>query len=359
MIRRRPSPPSSYLSTPPPETSPRSLAAGSDCDADDEETMSMSTEDLAASRPASAAGSHTDQQSIGPYAPSRPTLPDVLSNSAPPPWTLSAFTAYLSQNHCLENLEFTMDADRYRERFDAMANRTPGMVISTELEDCKYLRMLWQRLIDAYIVPDGSREINIPSNVRETLLSLSNDVIPPRPDELDAATRIIYNLMEESVLVAFLNDVPSPKGSPSPIDEASKMDVDKLPNRHVSMRRKTNRSRSRRRGSPSSSSDMFTLSHSSRPPPSTTSSLTVNPNKGSRASSQPPSSNGDASLTDDSMGIPCPGREPMTPPTTPPSSDIGGTSPKHRGDTAWKKMLVWKKRSNNGMRDARIARVEE
>ena len=359
MIRRKPSPPSSYLSTPPPETSPRSLAAGSDCDADDEETMSTSTEDLAASRPVSAAGSHGDQMSIGPYAPSRPTLPDVLSNSAPPPWTLSAFTAYLSQNHCLENLEFTMDADRYRERFDAMALRSPGMVISTELEDCKYLRMLWQRLMDAYIVPDGSREINIPSNVREMLLSLPNDVVPPRPDELDAALKIIYNLMEESVLVAFLNDVPSPKESQSPVDEASRMDIDTAPNRHTSMKRKSNRSRSRRRASPSSSSDMFTFHHSSRPPPSSTSSLTVNPNKGYKSPRQSFGGHRDANSTDDSMSIPCPGREPMTPPTTPPSSDIGGTSPKHRGDTAWKKMLVWKKRSNNGMRDARIGRVDE
>ena len=359
MIRRKPSPPSSYLSTPPPETSPRSLAAASDCDADDEETMSMSTEDLAPSRPLSAAGSHFDQQSIGPYAPSRPTLPDVLSNSAPPPWTLSAFTAYLSQNHCLENLEFTMDADRYRERFDAMALPSSGMVNSTELEECKYLRMLWQRLMDAYIIPDGSREINIPSNVRETLLSLPNDIIPPRPEELDDAIRIIYNLMEESVLVAFLNDVPPSKGSQSPVDEASKMDIDVPPNRHNSTKRRANRSRSRRRASPSSSSDMFTFHHSSRPAPSTTSSLSVIPNKGHRSTSHISSGSGDASLTDDSTSMSSPGKEPMTPPTTPPSSDIGGTSPKHRGDIAWKKMLVWKKKSYNGMRDARIARVDE
>lgn len=358
MIRQKPSPPSPYLSTPPPEASPRSLAAGSDCDADDEETMSLSTEDLAPSRPDSAAGSHVDQQSIGPYAPSRPTLPDVLSNSAPPPWTLSAFTAYLSQNHCLENLEFTMDADRYRERFDAMALRTPGMAISTEYEDCKYLRMLWQRLMDAYIVQDGSREINIPSNVRETLLSLPNDINPPRPEELDEAIRIIYNLMEESVLVAFLNDVPSPKGSLSPVDEISQMDIDATPKRHVSTKRRSDRSRSRRRGSPSSSSDMFTFHHVSRPPPSSTSSLTVNPSKLPKAKGHNSSGSGDASLTDDSVSINS-AKEPMTPPTTPPSSDIGGTSPKHRGDVAWKKMLVWKKKSNNGMRDARIGRVDE
>lgn len=358
MIRRRPSPPSSYIATPPPETSPRSStsAAPSDWDADDEETMS--TDGLTISRPHSAAGSHTDQQFIGPYAPSRPTLPDVLSNSAPPPWTLSAFTAYLSQNHCLENLEFTMDADRYRERFDAMSVQMAGMPLSPDFEECNYLRMLWQRLLDAYIIPDGSREINIPSNVRETLLSLPNHTVPPRPGELDDATKIIYDLMEESVLVSFLNDVPPTTGPRSRVNQTMKMDIDP-PSRHYSTRR-SNRSRSRRGASPSSSSDMFTLhSNTSRQPPSQTSSLTVNPTRKHRSASHLSVGSADASLTDDSASASSPGREPMTPPTTPPSSDIGGTSPKSRSDNAWKKMMVWKKKSSNGIRDTRFARVDE
>lgn len=315
----------------------------------------MSTEDLIPSRPLSAAGSHIDQQATGPYAPSRPTLPDVLANSAPPPWTLSAFTAYLSQNHCLENLEFTMDADRYRERFDAMKFRKSN---ASEVEDCQYLRMLWQRLLDAYIIPDGSREINIPSNVRETLLSLPNDTIPPRPEELDDAITIIYNLMEESVLVSFLNDVPPSRGSHSPKEKTSIVRSDSRAVRQSSSKRKVTRSRSRRRPSPASSTDTFTYHNPSRPPPSTTSSLTVISNKGYRSTNHFSNGSGDASMTDDSSTS-SPPKEPMTPPNTPPSSDIGGTSPKQRSDTAWKKMLVWKKKSNNGMRDARIARVDE
>ena len=359
MTRRKPSPPSSYLATPPPETSPRSStsAAASDWDADDEETMS--TGGLTISRPPSAAGSHADQHSIGPYAPTRPTLPDVLSNSAPPPWTLSAFTAYLSQNHCLENLEFTMDADRYRERFDAMRAQMAGMPISPDYEECNYLRLLWQRLLDAYIIPDGTREINIPSSVRETLLSLPNDTVPPRPEELDDATKIIYNLMEESVLVSFLNDIPTASAPKPHGEQTMAMDIDS-PSRQSSTRRKHNRSRSRRRPSPSSSTDMFSFNSStSRRAPSQTTSLTVNPTRTHRSASHLSSGSADASLTDDSASASSRGREPMTPPTTPPSSDIGGTSPKHRSDNAWKKMMVWKKKSSNGIRDGRFGRVDE
>ncbi|KFY57138.1 hypothetical protein V496_06528 [Pseudogymnoascus sp. VKM F-4515 (FW-2607)] len=54
------------------------------------------------------------------YCPRRPTLREVLANSAPPPWTLSAFTVYLSQNHCLETLEFTMDATLYRKHYEML-----------------------------------------------------------------------------------------------------------------------------------------------------------------------------------------------------------------------------------------------
>src|SRR4051794_20383280 len=78
----------------------------SDCDADDEGMTSGS--DFVPSRPLSVA------IPPGSYRPRRPTLAEVLANAAPPPWTLSAFTGYLSQNHCLETLEFTLDANRYR-----------------------------------------------------------------------------------------------------------------------------------------------------------------------------------------------------------------------------------------------------
>ena len=205
MIRRKPETPQSlYLSTPPPESSPRSSTVIADWDADDEETMSM--EDIRSSRPPSL---DDNIQSDGPYHPPRPTLPDVLSNSAPPPWTLSAFTAYLSQNHCLENLEFTMDAERYRKRYDALAAQLAGKPITANPEECRYVRMLWQRLINAYIMPDCPREINIPSSVRDRLLLLPNHSTPPQPEYLEAAVKIIYNLMEESVLISFLNEHPS------------------------------------------------------------------------------------------------------------------------------------------------------
>lgn len=360
MIRRKSSSQSQYISTPSPETSPRSSLVISDWDADDEETMS--TGDADSSRSMNDANLLVDSNPVGPYCPQRPSLPDVLSNSAPPPWTLSAFTAYLSQKQCLENLEFTMDADRYRERFDLLASEMAGMPMTPDSEECDYLRMLWQRLLDAYIMPDGAREINIPSDIRHTLLSLPNHTSPPRPEALEAAVKIIYDLMEESVLVSFLNEIPSVRG-PQSINDQSMDSDDNERLRNDVRERKSRRSRSRRKPSPSHSS--LDVAFTSRSGPtsrlSATSVLPSGVGKTGRARAPSHLSNGsaDGNLTDDSTSASSPVREPMTPPTTPPSSDFGGSSPKSRSDNTWKKMLGWKKKSSNGMRDHRFPTLED
>lgn len=357
MIRRKQTPPSLHLFTPSPETSPRTSITISDWDADDEETMSA--EDLGPSRPLSITQSNISMQTSSDLysIPSRPTLADVLSNSAPPPWTLSAFTAYLSQNHCLENLEFTMDAERYRQKYDEMLAEMHGTPMGTDCEQCTFLRKLWQRLLNAYIIPDGAREINIPSNIRDRLLSLPNHAAPPEPGVLGAAVKIIFDLMEESCLVSFLNEVPSSRGSLSYSEQWNESD-DGLDVRRG--RKNPRRSRSRKRTSPPASGWDIPYPQncsSSRKPAYST--LTTSVNTSVRAASHFSSGSGEASLTDDSASPSSPNREPMTPPTTPPSSDFGGGSPRSRGDNTWKKMLVWKKKSSNGMRDNRFPTIED
>lgn len=305
--------------------------------------------------------------SLGPYNPypHRPTLPDVLSNSAPPPWTLSAFTAYLSQNHCLENLEFTTDAKRYKERFDALVKKVGSKSISSNIEECRYLRMLWKRLLDAYIVPDGPREINIPSNVRDRLLSIPNLTSPPRPDELGDAVKIIYNLMEESVLVSFLNEVPSSRSSKlrssRPI-VAPELVLRKRGGSDSSTDKKLSRIRTRRRGSPPASTPLDDPYSSSDPTGRLTpaTNIPLSSSGGTKAPSHTSFGSGDPGLiTDDSASSPGSG-ELMTPPGTPPSGDFGGGSPRSRAtDNTWKKMLGWKKKSSNGMRDSRFPTIND
>ena len=351
MIRQKRTAPSLYLSTPSPEPtpSPRSSLTISGWDADDEETMS--TEDLLSSQPPTEIDPDLYTKDTDLYhIPSRPTLAEVLSNSAPAPWTLSAFTAYLSQNHCLENLEFTMDAERYRDRYDEMLAHSAGTPIRPDYEECRYLRMLWRRLMDAYIFIEGARAINIPSSVRGALLSLPNDLIPPPAQTLETAVKIVFDLMEQSVLVSFLADTP--QSYPERRAEGG----ESLKRRLSSKDRKAKRSRSRRRASPSSSKlDLpFSLHTGSISHHSTSSHITTSFGRGTRAPSHLSSGSGDAGLTDDSTSASSPTGEPMTPPTTPPSSDVGGSSPRGRTENTWKKMLGWKKKSSSVMRDQRF-----
>jgi len=238
--------------------------------------------------------------SSGPASP--PLLRDILTNMAPPPYTLSAFTAFLSQNHCMETLEFTMDADRYRSVYaNFMAAQAAGFSDGSD-----HVCSLWRKIITAYIKQYGPREVNLPAHVRDRILSLPATPIPPNPSELDEAVRIVYELMNDSVLGPFLASVTAHH------DEVVEDDT------HDSRQA---RSRHRMTRDMSSSSD-----ESSRSPkigflPMLNIPWTSEP-KSSASSSSDPAERG--ALTDDSIHTPSPtGNEPMTPPTTPPMSDWG------------------------------------
>lgn len=164
--------------------------------------MNISTRQLSVSIPADSGANY--------YR--KPTMREILSNKAPPPWTLTALIAYLSNNHCLEVLEFTMDAGRYKKHYVRMMHKAMETSAPPLAQDVENTRVLWQRLVEAYIMPSGSREINIPSGVRDPLLNVDLSVGPPAPDILDRAIAKVYELMEDSVLVPFLESL-APDGT--------------------------------------------------------------------------------------------------------------------------------------------------
>lgn len=182
------------------DSSPRASVA-----LDDPSSENITMSENASSKPLSVAIPKSFD-AIGPYCMRRPNLSEILANESLPPFTLSAFMAYLSQNHCLETLEFTMDASRYTKHFTKMTGRVPGGVLLPHSEEATYLKMLWARLMEAYIIPNGAREVNVPAEIRNELLSLAETHDgPPIPSSLDKAVQHIYTLMEESVLLPFLN----------------------------------------------------------------------------------------------------------------------------------------------------------
>ena len=198
MSSQKVQPPALSIRTSSTESSPRCSFAYEESEADDEGNMTIA--EYIPTRPLTVAISKG-------YGPRRPNLSEILANTAPPPWTLSAFMAYLSQNHCLETLEFTMDASWYWKHYLKWVNCSLGSPVLPLSDECIYVKMFWQRLLDAYIAPNGPWEVNLPSDIWDMLLSLSNLYVPLYPSTLDPAVLKIYELMEESILVPFLNSI--------------------------------------------------------------------------------------------------------------------------------------------------------
>lgn len=370
VVRKAPSVTTTTIST--IIVSPHRIAE--DWDADDEATMSSdgypTPRPLSLAIPVSVGGAH------GPYCPRRPNLREILANTAPSPWNLTAFMAYLSQNHCLETLEFTMDAGRYRSHYQKMMARSTGG--TPPLQDREYVQALWLRLVDAYIRSNGSREVNLPSDVRDPILRLQPSTLPPSPETLDRAVAKIYELMEESVLLPFLNSmypqtarsVASASSLPYHTSEES---IGSRSTREPRRRGRAHResppplsavepyspsyiaaSPTNRKSAPSA---LLAQNRFSARPQQSTSSPTVPYSRstdpgaaGGCSEAQFPVTH--AGMTDDSGSTGSPTTDdPMTPPTSPPIGDI---SPK-RDSGMWKKLTRFsgmkpsKKRNQNGV----------
>ncbi len=334
-----------------------------DLDADDECTMS--TGDSQSSRPHSGAPSRVDAQ--GPYCPRRPTLAEILADEAKPPWTLSAFTAYSSQNHCVENLEFVIDTKKYEELYTDLEAQSSCFPASQDSVQLRQLQDMWKKLLNLYIKPNGLREVNLPGNIRSELLATPfKSQMPPSPDHIKPASATIYELMEDSILFPFLNEMHQGDISDEHVDlQMDGKEKSRPPSGSGDLRNSklehpfaASSTGSSHKRSPTSSHP--TLAHLTVRP---STHLSLGPCHGSgglAGGSASASANGISvdGTADDSGSVSCASKQDsMTPPTTPPTSDFGSrrVSPRSRSDAGWKKMgkiLGLRKRSGNNLKDA-------
>ncbi|KAI1343793.1 RGS domain-containing protein [Xylariaceae sp. FL0016] len=252
---------------------------------------------MESSRPTSLAIPRTASPFLNP-----PSLTEILSDSAPQPWTLSAFMAFLSQNHCLETLEFILDAERYR-----------AIYTQCSMGQCQISHDLvceqWLKIIEVYIIPSSPREVNLPAHVRDRLLRLSNSTSNPiDPSVLDEAVQIVRELMTDSVLVPFLESVV-----PMAVQFMTDEGAGEVRPRHSHSRLRLHREIAGSEEGHSPRSTLLPLFGKSR---AAAGGLITRSHSGSGESTE-------MDLTDDSNSPgSTPGAEPMTPPTTPPTSDF-------------------------------------
>jgi hypothetical protein len=165
--------------------------------------------------------------------------------------------------------------------------------------------------------------------VRDTLLHLSDSCFPPHPSALDEAVSKIYELMEESVLVSFLNSVcpqsayPPSAGTQESHDASlSRSQTRSYDERTIYTNRAHQQPTHQRASAPSSLASNFM-----HPRPFSHSRFNSQPATTSSASSPstrftPGYGSGSEALTDDSSsGSPNGMNDPLTPPGTPPMCD--------------------------------------
>jgi len=136
------------------------------------------------------------------FAYQKPTLYEVITDTAPHPWTLVAFRDFLSEKFCLEILEFTLDASAYRRAYESI-DVCKRYAISND-NDIQHLRQLWQRLLDTYIMPNAPFEINISSTARDRLIALYDADTPPPPEVLNCVLAMMHELMGGALFLEFL-----------------------------------------------------------------------------------------------------------------------------------------------------------
>ncbi|KAI1780595.1 regulator of G protein signaling superfamily [Hypoxylon cercidicola] len=280
------------------------------------------------SRPTSLAIQRTGSPFSNP-----PSLADILANTAPPPWNLTSFMAFLSQNHCLETLEFILDAERYRATYYQIVQ---GQLPNGPAHICS----LWRKVIDAYIMPCAPREVNLPADVRDRLLQLPCcRANPPDPSEFDEAVQIVRDLINDSVLVPFLESVMPPV-----VELRAEEAYD---NREGRSRLRIPR-------------DMAPADDASQSPRASYLPLFIMGRSGGAGNRSTSGSieTMDIDLTDDSSPNSTPGAELMTPPTTPPADFTRSTSPstlqRAISGHSWKRMgaKLGLTRKNKSMRRA-------
>jgi Regulator of G protein signaling domain len=355
-----------------PEPSPRLAPVAPSGKIEDD--FIMSTDELRPARPISLAVPRDHTSALSPGG--RPTLDDVLNNRAPQPYTLSAFMAYLSQQHCLETLAFTLDAKKYREKYDTASAHLMGMSLNYESDEGDELQQEWTRILNIYIRPGAPSEINLPSEERNDLLHWPYSVKPPPPEALEPSVKRMHDLMSDSIFIPFCNSLrpASYAQTYAAFSDFGGRESQLDPSRSTLDERRNVQQRAppRRRHSPPATSNTFDLpSRASQPShrhtQSSTLSSALNRATSNRlptnASNSPSASGPEYALTDDSGSVDSPGpAEPRTPPTTPPTSDV---TPKVSGQTlahsppksnrsdsgSWKKMgykLGWGKKKSAG-----------
>jgi hypothetical protein len=132
-------------------------------------------------------------------------LKDILSDKAPRPYTANAFFDFVSHTHCTESLDFIVKVQDYHNLYTSLQSFFNKEVT----QESAHVGKEWKYLMSTFISPGSPSELNLPSNIRDQLLSHFDPMLsPPRPDHLNPAVRHTSEMLTDNILIPFLRSSP-------------------------------------------------------------------------------------------------------------------------------------------------------
>lgn len=134
--------------------------------------------------------------------PSRTTLESIISGKSPKPYTFDAFLDFLIHNHSEETLNFISEAKAYPGVYGAHWSSPDNSIV---IQDPVLVGRQWKSIMGTYILPGSPSEINLPGDIRESLLDIMDvTILPPSPDQLDSALDHAYEILTHEALIPFM-----------------------------------------------------------------------------------------------------------------------------------------------------------
>lgn len=125
-----------------------------------------------------------------------PTLDEIISPHTHltdcGPYNRGSFVHFLSNSHCMENLEFVVELDRFLQNSHHAASAKD--FCDDSIRDHDRLNHQWLVIFRVFLRPDAIKEVNVSYQIRR---NLHEEVIPPHKELLHIRS-LIYELLLDS-----------------------------------------------------------------------------------------------------------------------------------------------------------------
>lgn len=120
-----------------------------------------------------------------------PTLDEIVSPDTHltdcGPYNRGAFVQFLANAHCMENLEFIVELDRFMAKFASISH----MLNDDSVREHDRLLHQWHVIHKVFLQPDAVKEVNIPGQLRSNLYG----EVLPHTKQVVQIRALIYELL--------------------------------------------------------------------------------------------------------------------------------------------------------------------